>query len=251
MNSPAGSFFDEARGVVSSSHLRLQVVDSCKIPHRPAKHPVGGCGTDAPSLLTNPGDLMALLTRLLLIPTILIGMPGLLLAQEAGSGGVDTEALRQTADEIAQETQQKVNEIAEQVDQSEQAKEVSAGLLQPIYALAEAIAFPSFYWVAFMLMVAGVISFALQLVFGKLVVLSKMSLSLREIISDGVGLVISLIGLVLTTQAATENSTFTESPAAVLSSAGVGLIVGFILYRWGQATEVEAAQGRKIVTRAD
>jgi len=193
---------------------------------------------------------MRQLTRLLLIGSILVGTPGFLVAQEAGSGGVDTEALRETADEIARDTQQKVNEIAEQVDQSEQAKEVSAGLLQPIYALAEAIAFPSFYWIAFMLMAAGVVSFALQLIFGKLVVLARMSLALREIISDSVGLVISLIGLVLTTQAATENSTFTDSPAAILSAAGVGLLVGLVLYLWGQATEVEAARGRKVAEKS-
>lgn len=155
------------------------------------------------------------------------------------------EAIRETADELLNETQEKVGEMADQVDKIPEAQKASAGLLQPIYALAEAMAFPSFYWIAFMLMCAGVVSFALQLVFGKLVVLSKMSLSLREFISDSVGLVISLIGLVLTTQAATENSNFTQRPASVLSAAIAGLILGFILYRWGQREEVDAALGRK------
>jgi len=51
--------------------------------------------------------------------------------------------------------------------------------------------------------------------------------------------------LVLTTQAATENSTFTESPAAVLSATAAGAIVGIILYWWGQSQEVQAVEGRK------
>ena len=93
-------------------------------------------------------------------------------------------------------------------------------------------------------MFAGVVGFGLQLVLAKLVVLSKMGFSLTEIISDATGLAISLVGLVLTTQAAAENSHFTESPVAVLSAAAVGLVFGIMLYRWGQAQEVEALKGR-------
>ena len=167
-------------------------------------------------------------------------------AQEEASEPLDTDEIRQTTEEVVKDTQQKVGEIAQRVDQSEQAREVSAGILQPIYALAEAMAFPAFYWLAFTLMAAGVVSFALQIVFGKLVLLTKMSLNLKEIVSDSIGLAISLIGLVLATQAAAENSTFTDSPAAVLSAAGVGVIVGLILYSWGQRLEVEAAKGRKV-----
>ena len=177
---------------------------------------------------------------------LVLGPVGGLLAQEAGSQMIDADAIRETTDSVVEETQQKVGEITERVDQSEQAHEVSAGLLQPIYALAEAMAFPSFHWIAFTLMAAGVVSFAMQLVFGKLALLARMSFSLKEIVSDAIGLAISLIGLVLTTQAAAENSSFTESPAAVLSSAGVGVIMGLFLYRWGQRMEVEAAHGRKV-----
>jgi hypothetical protein len=49
---------------------------------------------------------------------------------------------------------------------------------------------------------------------------------------------------VLTTQAAAENSTFTQSAAAVLSASVAGLVLGFILYRWGQAQELQAVTGR-------
>jgi hypothetical protein len=73
-----------------------------------------------------------------------------------------------------------------------------------------------------------------------------MGFSLKEIVSDGVTLAISVFGLVLTTQAATENSTFTQHPAAVLSASAVGLIAGFILYRWGQTQELQAATGRMV-----
>ena len=94
-------------------------------------------------------------------------------------------------------------------------------------------------------MVTGVVSFALQLVLGKLLVLSKMSISLTEILSDTMGLAISLVGLVLTTQAAAQNSTFTTSPAAVLSATGAGALLGFFFFKWGTSQELAAADGRK------
>ena len=71
-----------------------------------------------------------------------------------------------------------------------------------------------------------------------------MGFSWGAILSDAFGFVISVFGLVLTTQAATENSTFTHSAAAVLSATIAGAFVGIILYRWGQAQELQAAQGR-------
>ncbi|MFV0443298.1 MAG: hypothetical protein ACK5Q5_06985 [Planctomycetaceae bacterium] len=144
------------------------------------------------------------------------------------------------------EAQDKVAEIAEQVDQDPRAQEVSAGILQPIYRLAEKMAFPAFHWVAFAVMATGVVSFALQIVLGKLAVLLRGSISFKEILSDVLGLVISATGLVLTTQAAAENSTFTQSPAAVLSASAVGAIAGFVFYLWGQRQELEAVRGRKI-----
>ncbi len=55
---------------------------------------------------------------------------------------------------------------------------------------------------------------------------------------------ISVVGLVLTTQAAAENSTFTQSPAAVLSATAVGAVAGLWFYRKGQRQELEAALGR-------
>jgi ABC-type multidrug transport system fused ATPase/permease subunit len=146
--------------------------------------------------------------------------------------------------ENAEAAQKKVEDIAREVDKSPQAKEISAGILQPIYQLAEQLSFPFFHWVAFAVMATGVVSYALQLVLGKLVVLTKMGFSLSEILSDAHGLVISLVGLVLTTQAAAENSSFTQSPFAVISAAAVGVVVGFVFYLWGQAQEVQAAKAR-------
>ncbi len=188
---------------------------------------------------------MQLLFRAGVLVAVCVAAPLWLYGQEAGSGPLNKDAIRNSAEELIGEAQQKTDKIAKQLDQSEQAKEYSAGILQPIYLLAEAMAFPSFHWVAFTFMTAGVISFALQLVLGKLVVLSKLSLNLKEILADVLGLIISLIGLVLTTQAAAENSTFTDSPAAVLSAAGVGVLMGLVFYWWGQAEEVQAALGRK------
>ncbi len=157
----------------------------------------------------------------------------------------DSEGVTEKAKAALDETTQTIEDTAKQVDQSEQAQEISAGVLQPIYLVAEQLAFPAFHWVAFTLMATGLVSFLLQLVLGKLVLLSKMSFSLSELLADVLGFLVSLIGLVLTTQAAAENSTFTTSPAAVLSASAIGLIAGFIFYRWGQAQELAAAQGRR------
>lgn len=141
---------------------------------------------------------------------------------------------------------QQVKEIAEKVDQNPQAQEVSAGILKQIYLVAERMESPMFHWAAFALMVTGVVSFALQLVLGKLLVLAKLSLSLTEILSDAMGLAVSLVGLVLTTQAAAQNSTFTTSPAAVLSATGVGVLLGFFFFKWGTSQELSAVDGRKV-----
>ena len=114
-------------------------------------------------------------------------------------------------------------------------------------------AFAAFHWIAFAVMVTGVVSFALQLTLGKLVVLAKSGFSPAEILSDVLGLVVSLVGLVLTTQAATENSSFTKSSAAVLSATAVGAIAGLIFYLWGQRQELQAVEGRRraAATRTD
>lgn len=150
------------------------------------------------------------------------------------------------ADRIVEDTKSAVHEIAEEVDRDPRAKEVSAGILQPIYQLAQAMSHPAFHWIAFAVMATGVVSYLLQLVLGKLLLLARFSFSLKEILSDALGLVISLTGLVLTTQAAAQNSTFTTSPAAVLSASGVGIVAGFIFYLWGHRQELEAARGRSL-----
>ena len=141
--------------------------------------------------------------------------------------------------------QQTADAVVEAIDENQQAQEVSAGILRPIYLLAESFSFPTFYWLAFAIMATGVVSFALQLTLGKLAVLSKLGFSITEILSDVLGLVASLVGLVLTTQAATENSTFTASASAVVSSAAVGVIFGLVFYLWGQRQELDAVDGRR------
>lgn len=138
-----------------------------------------------------------------------------------------------------------VAQVAQEVNRNERAHEASAEILKPIYRFAEYLSFPAFHWAAFAVMVTGVVSFALQLVLAKLVVLSRMSFSLTEVFSDALGLVISAVGLVLTTQAATENSSFTRSPAAVLSATAVGVLAGLVFYWWGQRQEVLAIEGRR------
>ncbi|PQO27269.1 hypothetical protein C5Y97_28630 [Blastopirellula marina] len=177
-------------------------------------------------------------------------------AAQENAAEVDTDADRKAdvtapeAKEIKEpptELPKDIEDVANKVDQTSAAKETSAGILTPIYMLAEAFSFPLFHWVAFSLMFAGVVSFAFQLVIGKLVVMAHLGFSPREIISDAFGLVISVIGLVLTTQAAAENSSFTQSPFLVISASVVGALFGLLMYFWGQAQEVEAVKGRVAV----
>lgn len=156
------------------------------------------------------------------------------------------ESVTESAEKAVDDAKEKVDEFAQQVDESEQAKEISAGILQPIYHLAEQISFPAFHWIAFAIMATGVVSYALQLVLTKLALLFRGSLNLSEIFSDALGLVISIVGLVLTTQAAAENSSFTQSPFAVISASVFGLIIGFLFFRWGHAQETQALTGRKV-----
>ena len=159
-------------------------------------------------------------------------------------------SLQEKTQQTLERARQKADAVAEAVDKSEPAQEVSAGILKPIYQLAEVFAFPAFHWLAFAVMVAGVVSFALQLTLGKLVVLAKHGFSPAEILSDVLGLVVSLVGLVLTTQAAAENSSFTKSAATVLSATAVGAIAGFVFYLWGQRQELQAVEGRKRAAEA-
>ncbi|MBI1247788.1 hypothetical protein GC197_08050 [bacterium] len=154
------------------------------------------------------------------------------------------------AENVAEEVPQKLDDLASQVDQSKAAQATTAGILTPLYRMAEALEFPAFHWIAFALMFAGVVGFALQLVIGKLVVFAHMGFSLKEILSDALGLVISLLGLMFTTQAAAQNSTFTQSPFAVLSASVLGLVIGLFLYSWGQSQEVEAVRGRRAAADA-
>ena len=179
-------------------------------------------------------------------------------AQEAGTPASDPpavedsqpaeESTREKASELVQdaveETQQKVSDLAAKVDKNEKANEAKSGILTPIYSLAERMNFSSFHWLAFMFMITGVVSFALQLVLGKLIALTKLGFSLTEILSDALGLIISLVGLVLTTQAATENSSFTESSFAVISATALGVVLGFLFYVWGQRQELQAIDAR-------
>ena len=136
----------------------------------------------------------------------------------------------------------KIDDAAESVNENETAQLASKNILQPIYDAAEYLAHPWFHWVAFAMMVAGLVSFTLQLVLGKLLMLMQFHFSLTEVLADGLGFAISAIGLILTTQAATENSTFTTSPAMVLSAAAVGVFFGLIFYVRGQTQEFREAR---------
>jgi hypothetical protein len=184
--------------------------------------------------------------KLLAVMAVVSTMWAPALAQDA-SVGVESEpaAVVDDAKPAVEDALEKIDGVVEQVDESAQAQEVKSNILAPIYVLAERFSFPAFHWLAFAVMVTGVVSFALQLVLGKLVVLSRFGFSPTEILSDALGLVVSLIGLVLTTQAATENSSFTSSASAVISATAVGGLLGLVFYVWGQRQELQAVEGRR------
>ena len=157
----------------------------------------------------------------------------------------DNGSVQEKANELKEQAEKKIDEVKEKVDNNEDAKEAADSILNPIYKLLESFSDVSyFYWIAFALMSAGVVSYALQLVLGKLFMLFKGRFSITEILSDLLGLVISVVGIGLTTQAATENSQFTESAFAVLSAAITGAIVGIIMFMWGVSLEAKAAKNR-------
>ena len=164
---------------------------------------------------------------------------------QEGDQGDGNESISGKAQDLKEQAEKKVDEIKEKVDNNEDAQEAADSILNPIYKLVESFANVSyFYWIAFAIMSAGVISYSLQLVLGKLFMLFKGRFSIAEVLSDGLGLLISVVGIGLTTQAATENSQFTESAAAVLSSAVAGAIVGILMFMWGVSLEAKAAKSR-------
>jgi len=181
-----------------------------------------------------------------------LAMCTVIMAQEVPAGAQDdSQPAKVETKPTVDDAMKKLDEVVDKVEQSEQAHNVKSGILSPIYFLAEKFSFPAFHWLAFAAMVTGTVSFALQLVLGKLVVLSRFSLSPTEILSDALGLAVSLIGLVLTTQAATENSSFTSSASAVLSATAVGALLGFVFYLWGQRQELQAVEGRRRSLRSE
>jgi hypothetical protein len=161
------------------------------------------------------------------------------------SGAADDEGASDVERRV-DEIEERAEEFARDVDADPRAQEAAAGILKPLYQLAENLKHPAVHWAAFAVMVAGVVSFGLQLVLAKLVVLTRMGFSFTEILSDALGLLISLIGLVVLTQATAENSTFARSAFAVLSAALAGILFGFVFYVWGQKHEIQAVEGRRL-----
>ena len=92
------------------------------------------------------------------------------------------------------------------------------------------------------MMTAGLVSFLLQLVLGKLIMLTQSHFSIVEIMSDAMGFLISLIGLTLLTQSATNEGLVIDRPSFVVTAAGLGAFVGLIFYFRGQTQELREAR---------
>ena len=184
--------------------------------------------------------------QLLTIQTLLLAI--CLTGQAWGqSTGAPANSPATSSEAVQDQLQRKIDEVAGKVDENETAQKARTNILGWIYDAAEYLSFSWFHWVAFALMVAGLVSFALQLVVGKLIMLFQFHFNLTEILSDGLGFLISAIGLILVTQAATDKSNFTESPAWVLSAAAVGLLLGLVFFIRGQTQEYR--EGREVRRR--
>ncbi|MCH2183356.1 MAG: hypothetical protein MK108_15260 [Mariniblastus sp.] len=195
-------------------------------------------------------QLMTLPARLLMAGLLLCLTVHSVTAQESpgktsSEQPAETEATETGDQETSQQVKDRAVEMGKTLNESQAVQEVSGGILKPIYQAATYLSFPAFHWCAFALMTAGVISYLLQLVLTKFFLLFKMSLDIKELLADCLGLLVSAVGLILTTQAATQNSTFTQSPLAVISAALVGVVVGFVFYLWGQRQEFDAVRGSR------
>ncbi len=191
------------------------------------------------------------MTRLLL-PVLLLCVPLTIVRAQHDStapglsaDGKMDPAATESESGLTGNARQRLDELAGRLDQNRTVQDLSKHLLNPIDVASDACAFPAFHWMAFALMSAGVVSYALQLVLSKVIVLARGSFDVRAVMSDVFGLLMSGIGLMLTTQAAAGNSAFSERPIRVLSAAAVGIVAGLILYRWNHAEELEAAYGRQ------
>ena len=120
---------------------------------------------------------MTQVSKLSAVLVAMLTMCAVIKAQEVPAGAQEeTKAAKDEVQPAVDDAVKKIDEVVEQVDQSEQAQNVKSNILAPIYSLAERFSFPAFHWLAFAVMVTGVVSFALQLVLGKLVVLSQVQL---------------------------------------------------------------------------
>ncbi|MDG1872719.1 MAG: hypothetical protein P8J27_02315 [Mariniblastus sp.] len=167
------------------------------------------------------------------------------LTQQNAGNSVESAVMEDTqlkSDDLSGKLTEHAKDLSDTLNQDQTIQDVSAGILEPIYLLADYLSHPSFYWVGFSLMVAGVVSFAGQLLFAKFFLLLKLKLNVKEVLSDLLGLAISLVGLVLTTQAATQNSTFAQNSVSVVSATAVGVVAGLVFYWWGQSLELKAAR---------
>jgi hypothetical protein len=137
----------------------------------------------------------------------------------------------------------KINDATSKLDTNEDAQLATDNILAGIKTFGDkVVAIPGFYWIAFAMMTAGLVSYLLQLVLGKLIMLARFHFSVTEILSDGLGLLISAIGLMLLTQAATAEGLVIDRPSFVLTAAGVGAFFGLIFYFRGQTQELREAR---------
>ena len=147
------------------------------------------------------------------------------------------------AEQAPRSVGERIGDAKERLDTDPQAQQATDHILSSIRDIGnKVVAVPGFYWIAFAMMTAGLVSFLLQLVLGKLIMLTQSHFSIVEIMSDAMGFLISLIGLTLLTQSATNEGLVIDRPSFVVTAAGLGAFVGLIFYFRGQTQELREAR---------
>ncbi len=160
-------------------------------------------------------------------------------AKERGSQLAD--ATREKVGDLSQDLQQRAADF----EDSEDAQRASSTVLEWIQS-AEKLYAPWINWVLVAVGIGVFISHAGQLILGKLWTIGKgKGLDFGEALNDFLVMVFTGLALPAVLLIPVGHGAFISSPLKVLSAAGVGMILGVILYSHGMKQEMLAAQEKQ------
>lgn len=154
--------------------------------------------------------------------------------------GAATDAALAKASEVSDLAKEKAAAFAE----SEEGQQASATVIEWIQS-AESLYTPWMNWALVAVGIALFISHAGQLLLGKLWALVRgKGFSFGEFVNDFLVAAFAGLSLPVVLLIPTGSGAFISNPLQVLSAAGVGMILGVILYTHGMNQEMQAAQER-------